>query len=135
MKKIRRVKRTFRAECDRLAYEDEDGEEFYPRAGQWVEIRKKTSGRDYAAMMQFGALEHSDNTEEIMAAMPELYELLGHKIVAWNWTDIWGDDPSAPLPEPTADAMAQLDFETDIVHLIGLVVGDEETEKNSPSPS
>ncbi len=134
-RKIRRVKRTLRITCDNLAYIDEDGAEFTPREGQWVDIRKKTSGQDYAAMLKLGAMGGDtgalsvDEMEEMAAMLPEMYTLLAHKIVAWNWTDLWDDDEK-PLPPPTVEVMASLDFETDLVHLIGVIMETEETPKN-----
>ena len=119
----------------------EDGEEFYPRAGQWVEIRKKTSGRDYAAMLRLAALGEDRGEDvstsdaiEMFESMPEMYALIAHKIVAWNWTDLWGDedeDGNLPLlPPPSVEVLETLDFETDLMYLIDLVMAQEETPKN-----
>ncbi len=134
VRKIRRIKRTLRILCDDLVYTDEDGEEFNPRVGQWVEVRKKTSGQDYATMLKLGALGGDDEMsaaqmEEMVAMLPEMYALLAHKITSWNWTDLWSDD-NKPLPSPTAEIVGDLDFETDLIHLIEIVVGAEETPKN-----
>lgn len=139
-RKIKRVKRTLHIPCDHLSYVGEDGGEFYPRAGQWVEIRKKTSGRDYAAMIQLSALGGDGDTVtraeavEMFEAMPEMYALLAHKVVAWNWTDLWADEDAdgelPPLPPPTIEVMETLDFETDLVYLIDLVMEQDETPKN-----
>lgn len=140
-RKIKRVKRTLHIPCDHLPYVGEDGEEFYPRAGQWVEIRKKTSGRDYAAMLQLAALggNEGDTTTtadaiEMFESMPEMYALLAHKIVGWNWVDLWADvDDDGELlllPPPTIEVMETLDFETDLVYLIELITEADETPKN-----
>jgi len=140
-RKIKRVKRTLRVSCDHLAYEGEDGEIFYPRAGQWVEIRKKTSGRDYAAMLGLAALGGDESsaittaeTMKMFESMPEMYALLAHKVIAWNWTDLWADEDENGelplLPPPTIEVMETLDFETDLVYLIDLIMAQEETPKN-----
>lgn len=140
-RKIRRIKRVLRIPCDHLPYVADDGEEFHPRKGQWVEIRKKTSGRDYAAMLQLAALagDESDTVTtadaiEMFESMPEMYVLLAHKVVAWNWTDLWADEDDdgelPPLPPPTIEVMETLDFETDLVYLIDLVMEADETPKN-----
>jgi hypothetical protein len=135
VRKIKRIKRAIRVSCDHLEYEDEDGEMFHPRAGQWIDVRKKTSGQDYATMLRFVELADDDGGDDVAAmtamvdALPEMYTLLAHKIVAWNWTDLWSDDDE-PLPPPTVEVMETLDFETDLTHLIGLVMETEETPKN-----
>jgi len=136
-RKIKRIKRTLRIACDDLAYIGEDGEECHPREGQWIDIRKKTSGQDYATILQLIELYGQEDKDaddlkvmaEMVASLPDIYELLAHKIVAWNWTDLWDDD-QAPLPDPTVEVMATIDFETDLMHLVSLIMETEETPKN-----
>ena len=141
LRKIKRVKRTLRILCDHLAYEGEDGEVCYPRVGQWVEIRKKTSGRDYAAMLRLATLGDSGGEAvttaeaiEMFDTMPEMYALLAHKLTDWNWTDLWADEDESgelpQLPPPTGEVLETLDFETDLVYLIDLIMAQEETPKN-----
>ena len=135
--KIKRIKRTLRISCDDLVYIGEDGEDCHPRAGQWIDIRKKTSGQDYATILQLVELYSQDDKDvddlrimaQMVASLPDIYELLAHKIVAWNWIDLWDDDLNL-LPLPTVETMATLDFETDLMHLVSLIMETEETPKN-----
>ena len=136
-RKVKRIKRTLRILCDDLVYMGEDGEECHPRVGQWVDIRKKTSGQDYATILRLAELfdpedKDTDDMEamaEMVNALPDIYELLAHKIVAWNLIDLWDDDLK-PLPPPTIEVMETLDFETDLMHLVGIIMETEETPKN-----
>jgi len=142
-RKIKRVKRTFRVDCSDLVYIDEDDEEFFPREGQHVRVRKKTSPRDYEIMLAIAELAGEENDEEpsmgeilnLFESMPDAYAMVARKVVSWNWTDLWSDDDDPPpLPEPTLETVMNLDFETDVMHLIGIVMGEDDS-KNAPSPS
>lgn len=145
VRKIRRKKSTFRAECDGLAYEDEDGEEFFPRVGQFVVFKRKMSGNDFAAMDTFAELSdrlESAKTDKAKAkagramlrAVPQMVNFVGKKVVAWNWTDLDaepdenGDYPA--LPPPSLDVIGDMDFETDVTHLVELSMESTETLKN-----
>jgi len=135
VRKIRVVKKTNRATCEHCAYIDEDGDEFYPRAGQWVEYKCKLSGRDYAIVARFGELSESNELSELGEAIPDVIDLIARKVTAWNWTDLLAETDingrHPKLPEPNYETINNLDFETDLVHLINIVMGDTESEKNA----
>lgn len=148
--RIKKIKKTRRVPCDDMAYEDGD-KLVYPREGQWVDVRKKTSGQNYATLLRIVDLfpddddvdedalddaaraeyqrQNAEALREMINFLPDVYALLAHKITAWNWTDIWDDD-EPPLPEPTAETMATLDLKTDLMNLVMLVMEAEETPKN-----
>lgn len=148
VRKIRRRKSTFRAESDGLAYEDEDGEEFFPRVGQWVDFKRKMSGNDYGLMASFIELservdiaEKSENRDaiseanlEMFRAIPAMLDFISGKVVAWNWTDLDREPDSEGnfplLPEPSREVVGNLDFEIDTTHLIEMLMGSTEPEKN-----
>jgi len=152
-RKIKRRRRVFRVVCDALAYIDEDGNEFFPRVGQWVEFKCKTSANDYARMLEFGSLETSNDLEELADAIPQMVDLVARKLTAWNWTDLDAEPDSdgnfPPLPaiqreilnddspsfKKTREVMAELDLETDLLYLIEMMMESTEAPKNESGPS
>lgn len=137
-RKIKRRKRTVRKPCDDLLYEDEDGEQSPLRAGQWVEFRRKQSTNDLAAMIRFAQLADAP-ADGVIEQLPALIEILARNVVAWNWVDLdgeYGEDGELPLlPEPIAEVLADLDFETDLLPLVEMWSEMVEPEKNSSVPS
>ena len=117
---MRKLIKTVKAPCDGLLYPTEDGDQQPLRAGQWVEFKRKITPGNMRTMLGFSIQAEADNYAELAMGIDTLIDLLSHKIVAWNWTDLESAD-GAPLPPPSAEVLRELDFD-DVLNLVNLYV-------------
>lgn len=108
----------------------EDGEEYYPHRGEWVQVRGGMSWRMMKAATRFQRFQGMNTAEvdeseleEIVHAYDQLLQMIVSKLVGWNWTD----DQGEPLPEPSPEILEDLD-QREIEWLMDAISGDQETE-------
>ena len=85
-----------------------DGSEYRPHGGEWVEViplmrvgetqaflhLRQAGGRLAAAQ---GEADEADQVLSITAAaFDELITVLGERLIAWNWTDDYGEPLASP---------------------------------------
>lgn len=109
--------------CDDFAVEDEAGELFYPRADEWVKLKKRIPGRLLKLLLKLMRLQSEMDEEETAGefegVLDQLAPLMAGSIVAWNWHDLWAEGDELPvLPKPTADVILDLDI-SEIFYLAG----------------
>jgi len=105
--------------ADDLLVTDDDGEEFAPRQGEWVKLRKKFPMRLLRVGAQLSRLyaggEDDIDMEEVEDAFDQLIGLLAPLIVDWNWTNHKEDGsedgklPILTLPRQEPDILWDLD--------------------------
>lgn len=128
----------FLVACDDLVMTTEDDEEFHPREGEWVKFYKRLPGRMVKLMLRAMRLqgivgEDEEAAGELEDTLDKLVPMLAKTIHSWNWSDLWadvGDDEDVVLlpSPPTADAIWDLNIDTEIFYLIGKLM----TQTQSP---
>ena len=105
--------------ADDLLVTDDDGEEFAPREGEWVKLRKKFPMRLLRVGAQLSRLytegEDDVDMEEVEEAFDRLIGLLAPLVVDWSWTNHKEDEgedgkpPILPVPRHEPDVLWDLD--------------------------
>ena len=120
-RKIARRRATVTVTADDLLILDEDGEEFAPRAGEWVKFRRKVPLkllRAAGAMSAEGAA-----LADQVDGFRDLVDILNSIIVDWNWSDEDaepGEDgrlPVLPLPRDDPEVLWRLD-QDEVMYLV-----------------
>jgi hypothetical protein len=100
----------FTVECDALTAIDEDGNEYAPRAGEWVRFYRRMPAKLVRVLTQAAGFE-SASDEEAAGVMGEVLDdlvpRLAQAIHSWNWSDTWSENGAA-LPDPTGPFSTQL---------------------------
>jgi hypothetical protein len=103
----------FTVECDALTAIDEDGNEYAPRAGEWVRFYRRMPAKLVRVLTQAAGFE-SASDEEAAGVMGEVLDdlvpRLAQAIHSWNWSDTWSENGAA-LPDPTEDVLWDLDLD------------------------
>lgn len=128
-------KEVVRVECDLEGRED-----------QWVEFRKKLKWKYLRQQIRFGTVaaqaaqmqEDGTPDAEVLAQLDAAFggieKMLGHAIVAWNWTD--DDGEALPLPSEDPEVLGEL-YHEEVTWLTNATPGggaDAEESKNSAKP-
>ena len=117
------------------------GEEYYPHAGESVTFRKRVSPRDLMVIARAGDLQNDTEGEKGAAKLARFFHdeacvVLGRAIHSWTWTDPYSDEGTA-YPEPSAEALRDLDAQTELQYLLEKWLGvsnppEEVQEGNQP---
>lgn len=93
----------------------QDGEEYHPHAGEWVDVRGSTS---LASMRLITRVQHlqgmgsedmtAEDIQELDEAIVSLTQYVSGLIAGWNWTDDEGNKYPSP---PTAEIIEHLRVE------------------------
>lgn len=118
-----------RVQSDSCSVEVE-GETYYPHRGEWVDMTRIASARQWLLAMEMS----QDGAEANTAKFGEVLQTVADRIVAWNWTDQRGN----PLPPPSYDVIRGLSFD-EIRWLqqasLGVQPETEESRGNASLPS
>lgn len=122
-----------RVVADDLVITGDDGQEYQPHAGEWVEVRGHVSVDDYLKTMAVRDIRIGGDAATRSEQVDELFDWLGSRILDWNWTN----DEGIEMPKPTAAVIRGLDF-VEIMWLLTAILpptrSGEET-KNDEAPS
>ena len=113
----------------------EDGVEYHPHAGEWVQYRGQPSIADIIRMayLDEARAKQAETGADIEALYAAVLEETLVSVIAWTWTDDQGERYPSP---PTADVLRRLTL-AELTYLLGRgrVAETEEAVKNAASPS
>jgi hypothetical protein len=116
-----------KVDCDDYVIKGEDGQEYKPREGEWLRLRKRLPARLFRLLLGIQSLQGEEDeigeeeANNVSGILQELLPLLAQVIHSWNWTDIWDEERPA-LPPPTTETLWLLDIE-EIFYLATKVMG------------
>jgi len=129
----------YKVTCEDFVITGEEGQEFAPRAGEWVVLRKRLPANLLRLLLDMQNLSAGEDeadgealVDSINTILADLIPLLVQVIHSWNWTDIW-DEKRAPLPPPTAETLWTLDVE-EIFYLATKLLALTEAPNATSSP-
>lgn len=145
VRKIKNRKSLVTIVCDDLIALDDEGNEYFPHAGEEVTFKRKISARDLVIVSQIAEIGDIEDDKERGVEMVKFFHdtvcpILAKAIVSWTWTDVYSEE-TVLLGEPDVEALRDLDVETELQYLLDKwldVTGSRKTgdsEKNPPQPS
>lgn len=139
-RRIQRGRATFKVFATDLLVEAEDGEDYAPRAEEWIKLQKRFPMKLFRVAARLSRLSEVGDLDEAEEAMDRLVGLLAPIIADWNWTD--QDAPPGkngkqpPLPKPREDSEALWALDIDEVMWITSQLMERTESPNPPgSPS
>lgn len=105
---------TVKVFADDLVRLDDEGQEYCPREGEWVLLKRRFKMKLLRVAGRLERLgEASDSVAELAEAFDELARLLAGQVVAWNWSDLEAEpdaeDNQPLLPLPSAEVLWELE--------------------------
>jgi hypothetical protein len=99
---------TVKVWCDEIVVKDEEGNEYYPHAGEWVKFKTSVTievANMLGEIQQVQGLDPEKNQKEILGIGNRMVDVLLGQIMDWSLTadeqDEDGEYP--PLPHPRRD--------------------------------
>ena len=122
-----------------------DGVEYHPHEGECIEVIPIAQLEDLRIMRELNGVRPQLDTvkdepdqrareiEILSKAFEIAVDVLGHRIVAWNWTDMAGNPMASPAEDP--NVLRRLSFE-EVFYLVDAIQGETPGEqKNGSRPS
>ena len=104
----------------------EEGTAYYVHAGEWVELFPTQNLKQLIALGKIVASSSDSDAKAMVvgqaSALQDLCVALSKRIVAWNWTDNFGEE--LPQPYGSPDVLEELDND-ELMWLLGAAQGKE----------
>lgn len=130
----RRASPTVKVFADDLVRLDDEGQEYCPREGEWVLLKRRFKMKLLRVAGRLERLsESAESVAELAEAFDELATLLAGQAVSWSWSDLEAEpdeEGNLPLlPPPSAEVLWELE-QDELFWLMEKLMGATQASKN-----